>query len=881
MRQILISNSQAIVARMPRPSVERGAVLVRVHYSLISTGTELAALRPLSAGTKGATRAERFTDLSGRAVYYLGKAARNPRKAAERVSQMAKVAIRRSLPKRSAKQTPSEPVSAGALTWVKHAAASLEHKDGRLHILTDDGEATYQVGTQPIDVPEGHAVSLAIAGRVEDGAVALGVLDETQSNWLATIRLDQGEIDETFRFDPGASQRVTLVVTNVGTGTPSRLVIDRTDVGFVPPDTSGLPVSEMGDMGWNVGYSVAGEVVAVGDGVTDLAAGDLVACAGAGQANHADYVLVKRNLVARLPKGCPVDLAATTTVGSIALQGVRRAAPQMGETVAVIGLGLIGMLTVQMLRASGCRVLGLDLDAARAERARAMGAAATTTSPDDFARLVRDATQGLGADQTIITAASKSNALINLAMETTRRKGRVVIVGDIGLKAERAQFYRKEIDLLMSTSYGPGRYDRVYEEEGADYPAAYVRWTLNRNMSAYLGLIADGLIDVRPLIDRVVEVGDAPDAYRELADSTDSPPLGVLIHYCDETRPLPEAPDAARIALRGHRKAKSDRIAYALVGAGGFGTAMLVPQMERRKDRFFLRGVVSRDAVRGGNFARSRQVEILTSDLDAALDEPGIDLVVIATRHSDHAAQVVKALEKGKHVFVEKPLALTWEELDRVREAYQALAEPPLLMVGFNRRFSPAVLALKEALAGRHYPLMINYRLNGGFIPADHWVQGPEGGGRNIGEACHMYDVFRSLAGAAVTSVAATAVDPHGTAYLRNDNFTATIGYADGSVGNLVYTAMGPKEGMAKERIEVLCGGEAYVIDDFKSLTRASDGNVLWQASSVDKGHYEELSRLGDAIAGGDPAPIAFDEIVETTAVSFHVEDLIFGRGRE
>jgi predicted dehydrogenase len=298
--------------------------------------------------------------------------------------------------------------------------------------------------------------------------------------------------------------------------------------------------------------------------------------------------------------------------------------------------------------------------------------------------------------------------------------------------------------------------------------------------------------------------------------------------------------------------------------------------MKKRRERFFLKAVVSRNAVQGGNFARENQVEIFTSELDDVLRDPEIDLVVIATRHHDHAGQVVRALAAGKHVFVEKPLALTWEQLQQVSEAYHAAAAP-LLMVGFNRRFSPAITAVKDLVSGRRAPLVIEYRLNAGYIALDHWVHGAQGGGRNVGEACHMYDVFRFLVGAPVKSIAATSIDPGSLPHRRNDNFSATIGYEDGSVANLVYTALGPKTGMAKERIEVFCDGDAFVVDDFKKLTRASDGSVLW-SGDTDKGHAEEFNLLGDALAAGGPSPIPFDQIVETTAVALHIEDLLYHR---
>jgi predicted dehydrogenase len=391
-------------------------------------------------------------------------------------------------------------------------------------------------------------------------------------------------------------------------------------------------------------------------------------------------------------------------------------------------------------------------------------------------------------------------------------------------------------------------------------------------------MIAGGRVNFDALIDRIVTIDEAPATYDQLAKAADALPLGVLIQYPDREAADPEP---ARVTLRGHRQASADRINYALVGAGAFGTSMLVPQMRKRADRYFLRGVVSRTGTQGSNFARDNQVEVLTSDLDAVLNDPGFQLVVIATRHHEHADQVVRSLAAGKHVFVEKPLAISWEELERVVSAHSGTAGEPLVMVGFNRRFSPALQVLKERLSGRRSPLMIQYRLNAGYIALDHWVHGVHGGGRNVGEACHMYDVFRFLAGAPVRSVEASGIDPHELPYARNDNFAATITYEDGTVASLVYTALGPKNGLGKEHITVFCDGEAFIVDDFKKLTKASDGSILWQSGEPDKGHFEELSRFADAIASVGASPIPFEELVETSAVALQVEDLIHGRADE
>jgi predicted dehydrogenase len=399
-------------------------------------------------------------------------------------------------------------------------------------------------------------------------------------------------------------------------------------------------------------------------------------------------------------------------------------------------------------------------------------------------------------------------------------------------------------------------------------------------MQAYLELVARGQLQFDPLVDRIVSVDEAPEAYRELADDRGEPPLGVLIRYAahhDEREEI----DRTRITLRGHRTPPQGPTKWALVGAGAFGTAMLVPQMQKRSDAFFLHAVVSRTAAQAGNFARARRVPVMTARLEDVLSDGAIGLIVIATRHHEHADQVIRSLDAGKHVFVEKPLALTWQELEAVVAAHERQQTPQVLMVGFNRRFSPALARVREITAGRRAPLVIQYRLNGGYIPLDHWVHGAQGGGRNVGEACHMYDVFRSLAGAPVTSVAAAAITPGALPYRRNDNFSATLTYADGSVATLTYTALGPKVGLGKERIEIFCDGEALIVDDFKSLVRASDHAVLWESREADKGHAQQMSLLADAIVTGAAAPVPFEELVETSAVALQVEDLLAGRTSE
>ena len=376
-------------------------------------------------------------------------------------------------------------------------------------------------------------------------------------------------------------------------------------------------------------------------------------------------------------------------------------------------------------------------------------------------------------------------------------------------------------------------------------------------------------------MDIIAPVEEAPSLYHTLATSQEAP-VGILLHYAQP--PQEKQTHSDTIRLRGARTAHKGKVNYVLVGAGAYGQSMLVPMMDKCQDQFFLRGVVSRDSVRGGNFVRERRLEVFASNLNAVLDDTDVHMLVIATRHCEHASQALAGLRAGKHVFVEKPLAIKWQELQELVEFYEALEKPPMLMVGFNRRFSPAIQKLQNILINRVSPLVINYRLNGGYIPLDHWIQTEQGGGRNIGEACHMYDVFRYLAGAPVKSVTATSINPGGRPYMPTDNFSATIAYQEGSIGNLVYTALGPKKGMPKERIEVFCDGEAYIIDDFKKLIKVSTNELLWSAAEADKGQSMQMRLLADAFESGGQSPIPFEEIAETTVVSLYIEDLLQGR---
>ncbi len=618
-----------------------------------------------------------------------------------------------------------------------------------------------------------------------------------------------------------------------------------------------------------LGYSAAGTVIELGGQVEGFAVGDRVACAGAGVANHAEFIDVPVNLAVRIPDGVGTDLASTVALGAIAMQGIRRAAPELGETVLVVGLGLLGQLTVQLLRASGCRTIGVDPDRTRVEVALAGGMdAAVEDGPEGYVPAVQRLTGGYGADRAIVSAATPAHEAINKAVAACRRKGRLVLVGDVGLHLDRNELYRKELDFLISTSYGPGRHDPAYEEAGEDYPLPYVRWTENRNMEAYLQLLAQGRVDLGRFSRALWPVADAASAYASLA--SDGPkPLLALLEYSAEARP-PERTTLIRVGAES-----KNTVRVGLVGAGAFAQAVHIPNLKRLGPAFELRAVMSRTGATADAVARRNGAAYATTDYKRILADPDIDLVLIATRHHLHADLALAALEAGKHVFVEKPLAVTGAQLDAIEAFYAAHAEGPLLLTGFNRRFSPAMAAAKSAMTDRATPLVVNYRMNAGYLPPEHWAHHEEGGGRNIGEACHIYDLFNFLTGADYASVHAEAVRPASRAWRSDDNFVATIRYADGSICTLTYTALGAPA-YPKERMEIFVDGLVISLDDYQTLTITGGSAQGLKSARADKGHLAELEALRGALKTGT-WPIPLSEQLAATRISFLVQRRLAG----
>jgi predicted dehydrogenase/threonine dehydrogenase-like Zn-dependent dehydrogenase len=602
-----------------------------------------------------------------------------------------------------------------------------------------------------------------------------------------------------------------------------------------------------------MGYSSAGVVLEVGAGVEGLAPGDRVACGGGGWANHASVVAVPRLLAAPVPGGAPLEDAAYVTLGAIALHGVRRCDIGIGEWIGVIGLGLVGQLAVRILKAGGCSVVGIDLDPAAVDLAGSSADIVFQRSDQRLEREVRAATNGLCLDAVMLCASSGSPDPLELAVRLTRNRGRLVVVGETRIDVDRALMYEKELELRMSRSYGPGRYDRDYEERGRELAPEYVRWTEQRNMLAFLELVATGRISPSELTTHRFPVEAAADAYAALTEAHDQRAFGVLLEY-----PEPIAAPSPRPARMRSRGRKGQGVA--LIGPGAYARATLIPALKEAGASLAAvasaSGLTAEDVAARFGFARAAR------SMDDVLGDESIGAVVIATRHASHARLTTDALRAGKAVFVEKPLALTAEGLDEVTSA---LSSNSTLMVGFNRRFAPLVERMQSAF-GNRTQLTISIRVNAGSLPDDHWLQDPEeGGGRLLGEGCHFVDLLTLLAGSPALSGHAVAVPHPGRPIDCSDNFTAHIRYPR-AVGSIVYAGSGDSR-LPKERIEVFGGGVAAVLDDFRRLHVYSAGRRRTWKSAQDKGHRAQIVRFV-AAARGEVEPPAVESYLDATRLT-------------
>lgn len=612
-----------------------------------------------------------------------------------------------------------------------------------------------------------------------------------------------------------------------------------------------------------LGYSLAGEVVAIGEGVQGYEVGDVVAAAGAGIANHAEYVDVPVNLVMKCPNGLRPEYASTVTLGGIALQGVRRLDLRLGESAVVMGAGILGLLALQMLKVSGVRVIVIDLDDSRLEIAKTLGADLVINARElNLINDVLNFSKGYGVDGVLFTAATSSNEPLSQSFRMCKRKGRVVLVGVAGSEVKRDDMYEKELDFLISTSYGPGRYDPNYEQRGIDYPYAYVRWTENRNMEEYLRLLQENKINLDQMINAIFAIENVDQAFSSLRNP-EKKPLIVLLKY-DENKAFEEN----KKYHLNHTDNKSDKIRVGLIGAGSFAEAVHLPNLIKLKKTFEIAAISSRNGLKAKITAEKFGAKWFTNNAEEIINDPNIDLVIISTRHDSHASYVIKCLKAGKHVFVEKPLAINETQVGEIEQFYMEnrSEKKPKLFVGFNRRFSKFAIEIKKQLEQRNGPLVATYRMNAGFFNADHWIH--MDGGRIIGEACHIIDLAKFLVNEEVRSISVESIDTGNGMYAKSDNKIITIKYSRGSLFNILYLSNGSSE-LEKEFLELHFDGKSIQLEDYKSLKFYGIKKDNVNLEKTDKGHLDELEAVAQSILlKKNDLPIKLEDLLETSRIS-------------
>lgn len=612
-----------------------------------------------------------------------------------------------------------------------------------------------------------------------------------------------------------------------------------------------------------LGYSSAGIVKVSMDANNRFKQGDRVICAGQDLASHAEVVAIPQNLVAKIPQNVSFEEAAFTTLGAIALQGVRQANVQLGDNVCVIGLGLLGQLTSQLLKASGCHVFGVDLDKSLVDLAITLETdGALERGANNLIEQLHQFTDAHGFDKIIITASTKSNDPISLAAEIATKKGLIVIVGAVGMQLERdPHFYKKELSLKMSCSYGPGRYDTKYEELGADYPYAYVRWTEQRNMEAFLQMVAKGAVKLEPLISHVFDIDKAKEAYKLVSGEVNESSLGIILKY-------PEQEQMKDIIIRDTKKITSTNdITASFIGAGSFAQSYLIPNV---KNIAGLGGVLANRGINAEHVARKFGFTKAVSEISEIIHDDASNVVFVATLHNTHAQYVEECLIANKHVFVEKPLAINEEELQKVADAYEQSGA--VLAVGFNRRFSEAAKNVKRIFSGSEIPMLMNFRVNAGALPEDHWSKIDEiGGGRIIGEVCHFIDLMQYISDSEPVKVYAEAIPGLSEQQTNTDNVAITISFNNGSVGTITYASNGDKS-LPKENLEFFAGEKAAVIHDFNAVT-IYQGSRATTVKTKGKGHKQEVEEFLKAVKTGKDFPITFNAIYKTTLATFKCMD--------
>jgi predicted dehydrogenase/threonine dehydrogenase-like Zn-dependent dehydrogenase len=625
------------------------------------------------------------------------------------------------------------------------------------------------------------------------------------------------------------------------------------------------------DSGKPVGYSISGVVIGIGADVKGYSIGDRVTASGAGLANHAEFVNVPINLIAKMPFNLSFEEASTVTLGAIAMQGVRRTDLRMGEYAVVFGCGILGLLSLQMLIASGIRTAAIDIDEERLKIAKELGAELIVNPTQENPILaINNWSGGHGADSVLFTAATSSSEPLSDSFKMCRKKGKVVLVGVVGMNINRGDMYKKELDFLISASYGPGRYDKNYEEKGFEYPYAYVRWTENRNLSEYLRMLDNGTINLDPLISSKYEIKDANEAFSSLKN-IENKPLMVLLHYGQpDFESIQGFKPDSKVEIANAGIKKDGVINYAIVGAGSFASNMHLPNLQKHPGKFRAYAIFDRKGSSATNLAKQFGAIIATTNFEEIINDTNVDLVIITTRHDSHASYVLKALKAGKHVMVEKPLAVKQAELDKIKDFYgEDVSNKPILFVGFNRRFSKYAQEIKKYTDNRINPLFIRYRMNAGFIPLDAWVH--EDGGRIVGEGCHLIDLMSFFTGSKLTSIYTESISPKNDKFSVSDNRTITLKYEDGSICSIDYFAVGNKS-FPKEYMEIHFDEKTIVMEDYKSIKGYGLKIKNFNEKHSQKGQYEEILALYKSLSGkSDEWPIDLQDMIQTTEATFSV----------
>jgi len=633
-----------------------------------------------------------------------------------------------------------------------------------------------------------------------------------------------------------------------------------------------------------LGYSSAGIVVETGEHVQEFSPGDRVACIGAGYASHAEYITVPVMLSCKVPDNVSFEEASFGMLGTIALHGIRSGNLTFGSTVVVIGLGLLGLLSVQLLKAYGCQVFGLDIDSHKAKLAKALGADYASASEAQIRNSVEQMTSGHGADAVIITAATKSAEPINLAVELAKFRGKIVLVGMGDIHPQRNEMWHKEVEIIVSKAGGPGIFDPFYENKGIDYPIGYVRWTENRNLQEFMRLLSEGKVDVRSLITHRFNIEQAETVYKDMLDNKGGPYIGVILQYPEESLKANGYKLVNRKIYLKTNKRITNSIAHStpcvgVIGAGVFGKALLLPALKGVRG-VRLKALATSSSANVYHTGKKYGFETCTTDYHEVLNDDEINAILILTPHSLHAKMVCEALKAGKHVFVEKPLCINEKQLNQIIETHSAIRNPqsemPLLIVGYNRRFSPHANRIYEYFSTRSDPMVINYRINAGFVPPDHWVHAEEeGGGRIIGEICHFVDFMQVLTASNPIRVFSERISGNNRTALNNDNLAINFKFADGSVGNIVYSASGDKA-FSRERIEIFCEGKTVVSTDFRETHFHRTGKKKsFKTFNQSMGYQEELKHFFDVVKGGTEPKMSPDEIFLSTAAVFAIHESI------